>query len=191
MRRRRRDTFGHCERPDDHGDQVGRQRRRRRKTVPDQTIAGVGMARLRRVRSRRKAGLGRQRDGERRLEARLVKGRKSCARIDRFKLRPGVPVVADLDVIKAFGAIAERCIIIELERDFTSLERRGEGNLRDTEGIDLLPGDRGFLAVLNGDGVGNVEVTAMHVERSLIAFQRHIDFGVAGKALLIGHDLEV
>ncbi len=129
LRCRRGDAFGDRERADDHGHQIGRKRLGRGEDVLDQAIAGVAMARFGSVRRRRKARLGRQGHREGRLEARLVERRKGRARIYRFELRPRVPVVADLDVIQAFGAVAERRVVVELERNLASLERRREGNL--------------------------------------------------------------
>jgi hypothetical protein len=106
--RRQRRSVDDVPGPDREGDQIGRQRLRGRIRDRLEAAAGIDLVARARVRERDRGARHRERDVERRLEARLVESRKRVARADRFQLRDDVGVLADADLVQALQLRVER-----------------------------------------------------------------------------------
>ena len=142
-------------------------------------------ARLRRVADRLQAGAGGDRDRERRLEARLVERGIGGPGVGRFELRPGVPLVADLDVVHARGAVAERRVVVEHQRRRACGQSLGEVEADHAGGVDLRPGrGHGGLADQN-HGLGHPKVAPVHVDAPRARRHRHVDLHMAREARLV------
>jgi len=127
---------------------------------------------------------GAQGDAPRRLKTRLVKAGKSGACIGRFKLRPAVPVVADLDAEQACRALVEARVIVKRKSDracrqgFAECQQHNAGRI----GLPERAGHHG-TACLSGDA-GDLQIAAVHPDKATGFIERRIDLDMPRKPLL-------
>ena len=183
LRRRRHGAFGGHKGANHQRDQIAGQRQRWRKAMHGDAVASLA-AGFGRVADGLQARRSAQGDLPRRLEARLVKAGEGGACVGGLKLRPAVPVVADLDAEQTCRALVEARVIVKRKSDrtcrqgFAECQQHNAGRI----GLPERAGHHG-AACLSGDA-GDLQIAAVHPDKATGFADRRIDLDMPRKPLL-------